>query len=137
MLNSYCFTDRALQVDFVISLDRHHINYAFSKIIVEPNFPEIGNEVRCIKKIVSELYVIYARLLNQKIIKDETVFSARFDKQGENDQVLDETELFNSLIINHNLTQTDINNIDVQSQLEHQIQLQETKDSSWRFDKFI
>ena len=37
--------------------------------------------------------------------------------------------------INHNLTETDINNIDVKSQLEHHIQTQETKDSGWIFAK--
>ena len=37
--------------------------------------------------------------------------------------------------INHNLTETDINKIDVKSPLEHQTQLQEMKDSGWSFDK--
>ena len=39
------------------------------------------------------------------------------------------------LKFNHNLTQTDIDNIGVKSPLEHQIQQQEMKDSGWRFDK--
>ena len=37
--------------------------------------------------------------------------------------------------INNNLTESDIDNIDVRSQLEHQIQIRETKDSGWIFDK--
>ena len=37
--------------------------------------------------------------------------------------------------INHNLTEADIDNIDVKSQLETQIQIQETKDSGLIFDK--
>ena len=37
--------------------------------------------------------------------------------------------------INHNLTESDIDNIDVESQLKHQIQSQETKESGWLFDK--
>ena len=37
--------------------------------------------------------------------------------------------------INNNLTETDIDNIDVKFQLEHQIQIQETKKSGWTFDK--
>ena len=81
--------------------------------------------------------VIYARLINQYIFKYQTVFSARFDKQNEDNQVVDETEIFNNLNINHTLTQTDIDNIDVKSPLEHQIQQQEMKDSGWRFDKTI
>ena len=37
--------------------------------------------------------------------------------------------------IKHNLTESDFNNIYVKSQLEHQIQIHETKESSWIFDK--
>ena len=36
--------------------------------------------------------------------------------------------------VNYSLTETDINNIEVKSLLEHQIQQQEMKDSGWRFD---
>ena len=84
---------------------------------------------------MQELSVIYARLINQYKFKFQTVFSARFDKQNEDNQVLDETELFINLNINHNLTQTDIGNIDIQSPLQHRIQQPEMKDSGWRFDK--
>ena len=37
----------------------------------------------------------------------QTVFSARFDKQDEDNQILDETELFVNLNNIHNLTETD------------------------------
>ena len=37
--------------------------------------------------------------------------------------------------INNNLTETDINNIDVKSQMEHQIQIQETKETGRIFDE--
>ena len=63
------------------------------------------------------------------------MFSARFDKQDEDNQVLGEAELFDNIDINHNLTQTDIDNFDVESALEHQKQQKEMKDSGWRFDK--
>ena len=36
---------------------------------------------------------------------------------------------------NNNLTETDNNDIDVKSQLDHQIQIQVTKESGWIFDK--
>ena len=35
----------------------------------------------------------------------------------------------------HNSTETDINNIDDKPQLEHQIQIPETKESGWIFNK--
>ena len=49
--------------------------------------------------------------------------------------MLDETEFFINLNINHNLTQTDIDNIDFKNALEHQIQQKVMKVSGWRFDK--
>ena len=110
MLNLFYFTDRHLKVGFKIVLDSHHINHANSKLTNTPNYPEFGIEVRYINKILKELFVIYARLKNQYKFKHETVFSAIFDKQNEDNQVVDETELFNNLNINHNLTETDINN---------------------------
>ena len=48
---------------------------------------------------------------------------------------MDETEIFIVLKINHKLTETDIDNINIKSSLEHQIQIQEMKESGWRFDK--
>ena len=45
--------------------------------------------------------------------------------------------MFINLNINHNLTESDIDIIDVRSQLEHQIQIQETKEIGWLFGKVI
>ena len=85
---------------------------------------------------MKKVSVIYAILINQYKHKHQTVFSARFDKQDENNQLLDETEIFINLNINHNLTESDLDKIDFKSSLEHQIQQQEMmKDSGWRFDK--
>ena len=135
MINPYYFTDRNLQVGFKINLDSHNLHHANSKLTITPYHPEFGIEFRYIIKIMKELSIIYARLINQYKFRYQTVFLARFDKQNEDNQVLDETELFINLNNNHNLTQTDIANIDVVSSLDHQIQQQEMKDSGWRFDK--
>ena len=135
MFNPFYFTDRALQVGFKINLDSHNLHHANSKLTIIPNYPEFGIEVRYINKILKELAVLYARLINQYKFKYQTVFSARFDKQDEDGQLLDEIELFINLNMNYNITQSDIDNIDIKSPLEHQIQKQEMKDSGWRFDK--
>ena len=82
-----------------------------------------------------ELSSIYARLINEYNFRYQTVFSARFDKQDENNQVLDETELFINLNINHKLTESGLDKIDFISPLDHQILQQEMKDSGWRYDK--
>ena len=112
-----------------------HINHGNSKLSFIPDCLEFGNEVRYNIKIMEELSVIYARIKNQQKFRYQTVFSARFDEQKEDNQVLDETELFNNLNVNHNLTESDIIEIDIKSPLEHEIQRQEMKDSGWRFDK--
>ena len=65
MINPYYFTDGNLKVGFKFNLDSHHINHAISKLTMTPNFPEFGIEVRYINKIVKELSVIFARLINQ------------------------------------------------------------------------
>ena len=61
--------------------------------------------------------------------------SASFYNINEEDQRNNEIELYINLDINHNLTESDIDNIDVRSQLEHQIENQEMKKSGWIFDR--
>ena len=135
MINPYYFTDRNFKIGFKINLDSHHNIHTNSKLTITHNFPEFGIEVCYINEFMKELSVIYARLINQYKFKYQTVFSARFDKQDEDIQVLDGTNLFINLNINHNLTQSDLHIIDVKSPLEFQIQQQEMKVSGWRFDK--
>ena len=78
---------------------------------------------------------IYARLINQYKCKHRILYSANFHKINEEDQRSDETELFNDLNFNHNFTENKIDEIDRKSQLDHQIQIQETKESGWIFEK--
>ena len=133
MPNPYYLTDRAIQVGFIISLDGHHVNHANSILFVRPNYPEVGIETLYINKI--RIIRCLAISKDQYKFNYQTVFSARFDEGNGNNQVLDQTELFLNLKTNRNLTETEIDNIDIRSQLEHQIQIQETKKSGWRFDK--
>ena len=137
MINPFCFTDGAIKVGFNITLESHHIIHGNSNLTVKPNYPEFGIEFRYFNKIVKEVSFIYARLINQYKFKYQTVFPARFDKQAEDNQILDETELFINLRINHNWTKSDLDKIDDRSPLENQIQQQKMKDSGWRFDKNI
>ena len=106
---------------FKKNLDSHHIIHATSKLTVTPNYPEFGIEVRYFIKIIKELSDIYARLINQYKLRYQTVFAARFLKQGEDNQVLFEADLFINLNTNQNLTEIDNITIDVKSPLEHQI----------------
>ena len=90
MIKPYYFTDRALRVGSKNKSDSQHINHANSKLTIIPKYCEFAIEVRYINKIMKKLSLIYAGLVNQYIFKYQTVFLARFDKQDENNQILDE-----------------------------------------------
>ena len=81
MPDPYYFTDRRLRVGFKKNLDSHHINHADFKLNIKPKYPEFGSEVCFINKIMKELFIFYARLINQYKLKNQTVFSARFGSQ--------------------------------------------------------
>ena len=108
MINPYYFSDRNLQVAYKINLDSHHINHLNSKLTITSNFENTGIEFRFINKIMREMSIIYARLICEYQFRHQVVFSARFDKQDEDGQLLDETELFINLNINQNITQSDL-----------------------------
>ena len=135
MINPYYFSDRNLKVAYKINLDSHNIHHANSKLTISSNFENTGIEFRFINKIMREMAIIYARLINQYKFKYQIVFSARFDKQDEDGLLLDEIEMYINLNMNHNLTQSDIDSINITFPLENQIQQQEMKDSGWRFNK--
>ena len=65
MINPYYFVDENLKNGFKISLESHNISHANSILTITRNFPEFGIEFRYINKIIKELSVIYARLINQ------------------------------------------------------------------------
>ena len=135
MINPYYFIDKNLKIGFKTNLESHNFSHANSILSIIPKFSKFGIEFRYINKIIKELSVIYARLINQYKFKYHTLFSASFYKINEEDQRNNEIELYINLKINNNLTESDIDNIDVRSQLEHQIQIQEMKESGWIFDK--
>ena len=135
MIIPYYFIDENLKIVFKINLESHNINQANSILAITPNFPEFRIEFGYNKKIIKELSIIYAKLMNQYKFKYHTIFSASFYKVNEEDQRNNEKKIFIKLNINHYLTESDIDIIDVRSQLEHQIQVRETKETGWIFDK--
>ena len=128
MINLFYFADRALQIRFNINLGSHNINHANSVLTIEPHSPVFGIELRYFSKILKEMAIIFSRLKNQNKYNYHTFFSASFYKINEEDQRNDEIELNINLIVNHKLTDTEIDDIDIKPQLEHQIQIQKTKE---------
>ena len=121
MINPYIFIDENLKICFKINLESHPIVHANSILTTTPNFSEFGIEFRYIKKIMKKLSVVYAKLKNQYKFKYHTLFSATFYKINEEDQRNNEIELYINLNIDQNLKESDIDIIDVRSQLEDQI----------------
>ena len=137
MLNPYNITKRESHVGFDMVLDSHNIYHSTFNLTIKPKIPEFVTEFTYNNKALEEIAAIRARLTNQYSFNNQTVFSAGFDKQDGDNQVLDETDLFNKLEFNHNLTESDIDYIDIECSLEQQIENQELRDSGWRFDKYI
>ena len=87
--------------------------------------------------ILKQLSTTFARLKDRYNFNYQTLFSATFAKQDEVDHVINEFHLQKMMKINQVLTQSDIDNFDIGSQLERQIANQEMNDSDWRPDKSI
>ena len=51
MLNPYYFIDRALNLEFNITLDSQHINHTKSTINIKPTFSQFGNYYQFINKM--------------------------------------------------------------------------------------
>ena len=135
IINPYYFTDKNIKIGFKTNLENHNNNHVNSILITTPSFSEFGIKFRYINKIFKEVSVNYAMLKNQPKFKYHTLFSASFYEINEEDQRSNKIQLFINLNINQNLTESDFNNIDVRSKLEHQIQKQEIKESGWIFGK--
>ena len=97
MINPYYFFDENLKIRFKINLESHNFSHANSILTITSNFPEFGIEFRYINKIIKDLSVIYARLINQYKFKYHTLFSASFYKINEEDQRNNEIELYINL----------------------------------------
>ena len=89
-----------------------------------------------LKKYSKELSVIYASSLNQYKFKYHTIFSPNFYRIKEKHRRNIDIQININSNINHKLTESDIDIIGVRSQLEHQVQIEETKESGWIFDNF-
>ena len=119
--NSYYDNDRGLRIELKIDKDSPCLTFIITSY-------ESVNEVEMfyINHIIKRLSNIYARLINQYKFRYQTVFSVVFDKQN---------ELFIDLNISRNLTQNDIDMIDIIPPLKHKIHDEEMKNSNWQFNK--
>ena len=120
MINPYYFINEKLKIGFKPNLESHNINHVNSILNITPNYPDFGIETIYIFENLKVMATFYAKLINQYKFNNEILFSASFYKNIEEDERSDEIELFINLNNNENLTESNIDNIDVISQSEHQ-----------------
>ena len=135
MINPYYFCDENFRIGFKNISESHNSVHANYILTITANFPDIQTETSYIFKILKDLTTFYARLINQYKFKYYILISASFYKIKEEDQRSDETEKYKNMNTNNKLTESDFENIYVKTQLEHQIQIQKTKEKGWIFDE--
>ena len=101
----YYFTNKVLAAGLNINLDSRQVLQKNSKRAVPTKFLET-EEIQ-VNIIMKQFADIYERILNQQKFEKQTVFPARFDKQDEDNQALDEIELNFILNINQKFTEYD------------------------------
>ena len=133
--NRYYFTDRILKDAYGINIDNHHNENANSTITITSKFNNIGIDINHIKKIMEEMSYVYAKFINQYNFKYQLTFLVLFNKSGEDNEITSEIELPITLSNTHNLTQSQIDNINIRWDLENRIQSIEMKESGWNFQR--
>ena len=85
---------------------------------------------------MEEMSHVYAKLMNQYKLKYQIKFLVLSNKNGEVNETISEKDLPTTLSITHNLTQSEIDNINIQWTLEKRIESVEMKKSGWNFQRF-
>ena len=78
---------------------------------------------------------IYANFINQYKFKHQLSFMVLFKKFEEDGDIRKEAEMSININMINNLTQSEIDNVNIQWDLESRIQNLETKESGWVFQR--
>ena len=125
----YKFTDYILDTAYDITVDSHHKKDINSQITITSKFDNIfGIEIYYINDIFKEMAHIYARFINQYKFKYQISFMLLFNKSEQDGDIRRETEMTVNLNMVNNLTQSEIDNVNVQWDLEARKQNIEMKD---------
>ena len=131
----YKFSDDILNKIYDISVDRHHKKDLNSQITITSKFDNTGIEVYYIDKIFEEMSHIYAKFIKQYKFKYQLSFMLLFYKFEEDGDIRREAEMsINSSMIT-NLTQSEIDNVNIQWDLEARKQNLEMRESGWVFQR--
>ena len=78
----YCFTDKILKIAYDIAIANHHDKHAKSQLTIASEFANTGIDINHFNKIMVEMGHVYAKVLNQKIFKNQLTFGALFINYG-------------------------------------------------------
>ena len=132
----YKFSDNILDIAYDITVDRHHKKDLNSQITITSKFDNLfGIEMYYIDDIFKEMAHIYAKFINQYKFKYQLSFMLLFNKFEEDGDIKRETEMTITLSMVNNLTQSEIDNINFQWELEARKQNSEMKESGWHFQR--
>ena len=132
----YKFTDNILDTAYDFTIDRHHEKDLNSQITITSKHDNIiGIEMYHINDIFKEMTHIYAKFINQYKFKYQLSFMLLFNKFEEDGDIRKEAEMVVNLNMVNNLTQSEIDNVDIQWDLEARKQNLEMRESGWHFQR--
>ena len=131
----YKFTDEILNKIYDITVDSHHKKDLNSQITITSKFDNTGIEMYYIDKIFKEMAHLYAKYINQYKFKYQLSFMLLFNKFEEDGDIIREAELTVTLNMINNLTQTEIEDVNIQWDVEARKQNLEMKESGWNFQR--
>ena len=131
----YKLTDNILNIAYDITVDRHHKKDLNSQITITSKYDNTGIEMYYIDKIFKELCYIYAKFINHYKFKYQLSFMLLFYKFEEDGDIRKEAEMVINLNMTNNLTQSEIDNVDIQWDLEARKQNLEMRESGWIFQR--
>ena len=114
----YKFTDDIFNKIYDITVDRHHKKELKSQITITSNFDDTGIEMHYINEIFKEMAHIYAKYINQYKFKYQLSFMLLFNKFEEDGDIEKELEMTITLNMVKHLTQSELENINIQWDLE-------------------
>ena len=132
----YKFTDNILDIAYDITIDRQHKEDLNSQITITSKFDNLfGIEMYYINNLFKEMAHIYARFINQYKFKYQLSFMLLFNKFEEDGDIRKETEMVVNLNMVNNLTQSEIDNANIQWEVEARKQNLEMRESGWNFQR--
>ena len=131
----YKFTDNILNIAYDITVDRHLKKDLNSQIRITSKFGNTGIEMYYINKLFKEMSHIYAKFINQYKFKYQLSFMLLFYEFEEDGDIRKKAKMSINLNMTNNLTQSEIDNVDIQWDLEARKQNIELQESGWVFQR--